>query len=228
MSGWIKIYRSISKHWLFTDAERLRAWIIILLEVNHAEKPVMIDGEKLECGRGQSVNSIKTWAKLFGNWSRGRTRTFLSLLQNERMIELEGLRKTTRLTVINYSIYQDEKPTESQQKATNKNVKNVKNEKKDSIGDVKSFFDIHHSVLDTPEFLEAWADWEKYRQEIGHKLTERAIKIQINFLAQQPDPIACINQSIISGYRGFFPVKGKAEKKQPSDVELKFLRGEIG
>ena len=124
--GWISIHRKIQKHWIYEDAERFRAWITIIMECNHQDKKVLIDGELVECKRGQSLNSVKTWVKLFGRyWSRQKVRTFFSALEGDSIINQQGTRKTTILTVLNYDTYQTEptnrKPTDNQQITTNNN-----------------------------------------------------------------------------------------------------------
>src|SRR5437762_1325568 len=39
-SGYVKLFRSIRKHWLWQDAEKLKWWIDILLECNHEYRKV--------------------------------------------------------------------------------------------------------------------------------------------------------------------------------------------
>lgn len=38
MAGWISLYRSIQEHWLWKDAEMLRAWLDLLLLANYEDK----------------------------------------------------------------------------------------------------------------------------------------------------------------------------------------------
>ena len=158
MSGWIKLHRKITCHWIFQKPEYLHAWITILLKVNHSDKKVLIQGELIECGRGQSLNSLATWTGLFGRgWTIQKTRTFFKLLKNDNMINIEGLRKTTRLTVCNYDSYQDEQHTNNTQTTrkqhtdntqitTNKNDKNDKNDKNNKYNDYISTI---NNVLNT-------------------------------------------------------------------------------
>ena len=116
MSGWIRLHRKIRDHWIYQNAEYFKAWITVLMECNHIDNKVLIDGEILKCKRGQSVNSIKTWTKLFGKkWTRQKVRTFFSLLQQDNMIATKGVRKTTILTVLNYKTYQGLVTTDNQQ-----------------------------------------------------------------------------------------------------------------
>jgi len=132
MAGWIKTYRAIQDHWIFSDAEKLRAWMIILFTVNFEDKKQMIEGEIIECKRGQSILSLNSWAEKFGRkWSIQKVRTFFNLLKKDKMITTEGLRKTTRLTVCKYDTYQDEQQRDNieithRQQGDNKEITTTK------------------------------------------------------------------------------------------------------
>lgn len=170
MEGWIKIHRQIQKHWVWSNAEYFKAWIAIIMFVNHEPKKVLIHGELFECDRGQSLMSLQNWVKIFGkNWTIQKVRTFFTLLENDAMICTKGMRKTTCLTVCNYDSYQDlqqtnNKQTTDKQQAnnkqitTNKNDKNYKNEKNykeediiisDEIKKLKEDFERFNNWLDT-------------------------------------------------------------------------------
>ena len=143
--GWIKLHREIKNHWIWGKPEYFQAFVAIIMECNHTDQMCLISGELIECKRGQKIYSLSTWAKIFGKgWTVQKVRTFLKLLESDSIINTQGLRKTTRLTLINYETYQSEKHTndmkitDSQHRANTeitqrqqqlKNVKNVKNEK---------------------------------------------------------------------------------------------------
>lgn len=138
-TGYIKLYRSIKKHWLWNDEKRLKWWLTILMDVNHAPRKILIKGTLIDCARGQSLNSLQTWAKEFRT-SIQSTRTFLRLLESDAMITTEGLQKTTRLTVCNYVCYNESQQTNNMQLTrsqhatntpltTNNNVNNYNNDK---------------------------------------------------------------------------------------------------
>lgn len=140
-TGFIKVYRSIQKHWIFSNPEYLRAWMIILMEVNYKDKKVLIHSDLLDCKRGESLNSLATWAELFSSkkgkrWTVQNVRTFLKLLKNDSMISLKGERKTTRLTVCNYGSYQslltDNQQTTNRQLTDNQQTTNNKQERKEA------------------------------------------------------------------------------------------------
>lgn len=107
-SGWISVYRSIRNHWIFPKGRSLsdfEAWILILLEVNHSEVKVRIGNRLLICRRGESLNSLDTWSRLF-HWNKSKVRRYFKLLESDTMIKTNNVYKTTHLTVLNYDSYQ--------------------------------------------------------------------------------------------------------------------------
>ena len=129
MSGWIKLHRSIKENWIYDNPEYLKAWITILMDVNHKGNKVLLGAELVDCPRGSSLNSLSTWASKFGHtWTIRKVRTFLKLLENDKMIDRQGLSKTTRLSVCNYGTYQDTcqaNDTQSDRQMTNRRQTDV-------------------------------------------------------------------------------------------------------
>lgn len=106
--GFIALHRSIQNHWIFDDAERLRAWLIMLMTVNHKENKTLIKGKLLACPRGESLLSHSSWATKFGKgWNRQKVIRFFKLLESDSMIEQVNEQVTTRVIINNYAGYQD-------------------------------------------------------------------------------------------------------------------------
>lgn len=105
--GWIKISRSLLSHWIWRSDHRLKWWLDILLNVNHADSKALIRGRLVECKRGQSVMSLETWAKRW-NVSKKTVKDFFELLQSDSMLVYENIKITTRITVCKYDTYQGE------------------------------------------------------------------------------------------------------------------------
>jgi len=179
-TGWISIYRSIFTHWLaptnrpFTDLE---AWIYILVNVNHSTRKVRLGNSIIECKRGESINSLDTWAKAF-KWNKSKVRRFLNVLQNDNMIRLKSVQKTTHLTVCKYDSYQQmrndnetivkHKRNDSETIVTpNNNVNNYNNENNINISfdDLKDFF-----IKTTGKKIRVVS--EKTKKEINKRLKE--------------------------------------------------------
>lgn len=142
MEGWIKVHRNIMEHWLWQEKvySRLQAWLEMIMLANHTGNKVRIGNDLVYVERGSFITSDLKLAARWG-WSKTKVRAFLSMLENDNMIEKKTDRKKTTITIVNYGIYQESKTTEKPQKDheetikelqknTNKNVKNDKNEKK--------------------------------------------------------------------------------------------------
>jgi hypothetical protein len=110
--GYIKLYRSIENHWISCNPYYYQAFNRLLFRVNHTKNTELIEGEIIECDRGQSIYSLSSWVDIFNKklkkrwWTIQKVRTFFSLMQKDNMLVIEGLRKTTRLTICNYESYQ--------------------------------------------------------------------------------------------------------------------------
>ncbi|MBA7523537.1 hypothetical protein ES705_15664 [subsurface metagenome] len=104
--GYISIHRKIRDHWLWKDPVKFQWWIDLLLEVNHKPDHYNIDGKLILCGRGQGIKSIKSWAERW-NTDRNIARKFLRLLESDKMISIETMKRTSRVTILNYNLYQN-------------------------------------------------------------------------------------------------------------------------
>jgi hypothetical protein len=143
--GWIKLHRKIVENEIWKERRvfsRAECWIDILLEVRHNEQPVnvVIKNCIVECQQGQSVRSIEQWAARWG-MNKSKARRVLDLFKRCSMIDLECVKVSTRLTVLKFSEYNDQRHADETQMKHKRNTdetqmnpnKNVKNEKKERM-----------------------------------------------------------------------------------------------
>ncbi len=103
-AGFVSLHRSIRDHWIWDDPIKLKWWLDILMECNHSEQKVSIGFDLITCKRGESLNSLLTWGKMW-RVDVSTVRRFFKLLENDKMIVTKNVQKTTRLTVCNYDTY---------------------------------------------------------------------------------------------------------------------------
>ena len=179
--GYIKLYRELQKHWLWENDkpfDKRSAWIDILMMANHTGKKFLLGQELIEIDRGQTVTSELKLMERWG-WSKSKVRNFLQLLEKDSMIIKNSDTKKTTLTVCNYSKWQDSETTEEPHRDqsetdakpredTNKNVKNVNNEKKKDIEDF---------------FNECWSMYprKKGKDKISNTVKEKRFKMGDEF-----------------------------------------------
>jgi hypothetical protein len=139
-TGWISLYRSVQKHWIFDNDKYFKWWIIMLFEANHQDKKLVLGYEVFEIKKGQSANSLRTWARLFNTGTKSVTK-FFKMLEKDSMITKEtigkGKQSTTLINIDNYGTYQGSKETQRDTQGdtlrerkgyTNNNVNNVNKE----------------------------------------------------------------------------------------------------
>jgi uncharacterized phage protein (TIGR02220 family) len=133
MSGWIKLHREINSHWIWSNSDYFKWWIDILLEVNHTPAKVLIKGKVYNCGRGEKLYSLDTWASRWGT-NKSKVKRFLEMLQKDEMICVKNETQTTRITICKYDDYQEnENKSETQVKrkrnASETQVKSIQERK---------------------------------------------------------------------------------------------------
>lgn len=106
-SGFIKLFRQITKHWLwFADPfDRAHAWIDLLLMANWETATNCINGQVFEQKCGEVVTSISFLAKRW-RWSENKVRRFLKVLTAEGMVRTDGRPYGTSITIENYTHFQ--------------------------------------------------------------------------------------------------------------------------
>ena len=106
-NGWIKLHRKIADNWIWSDPEKLRAWLDLLLMVNHEDKEIPVNGKMMTIKRGQKLTSIVKLAERW-KWNRKRVVRFLCLLEGSAMVTTKGSTVGTLITVVNWDFYQGE------------------------------------------------------------------------------------------------------------------------
>lgn len=106
MSGWIKIYREITQHWIFQDAEKFKWWIDMIFLASYEGNRVLVGNHLVSLKRGQFIASI---AFLVKRWGVGKDKVinFLKLLQVDGMIDKVTDNNVSIITICNYESYQD-------------------------------------------------------------------------------------------------------------------------
>lgn len=138
--GFVKIYRKIKEWGWYSHPATKDLFIHLLLECNH--KPFNFMGYSID--RGSVVVGRKKLSKELG-FSERKIRTALNNLKTTNEVTIKTTSKFSIISIVNYEIYQSERPTErpakrpafDQQTTT---IKECKNDKNKALGDVVSTF----------------------------------------------------------------------------------------
>lgn len=123
--GWICIHRKIQDNIIWNDKpfNRGAAWIDLLMLANHEDKKIIFNGSVIEVKRGEKITSLRKLSERWG-WSITKTKKFLNLLSDEKMINYKSDSKKTVYSIVNYEVYQDNENTKSNTEITLKENKN--------------------------------------------------------------------------------------------------------
>jgi len=139
--GWVKLYRKVLENpFCEGNAERLGFWTTILLMANHRGKTFYFGNQSVTCSEGQFATGRKSFSEKT-NVSEMKVERWLNVLEDAQQIAQQKNNKFRLITVKNWKQYQtdeqqnaqhpnNKRTTDAQQTNTNKNVKNVENEKK--------------------------------------------------------------------------------------------------
>lgn len=108
MKGWISLHRQIMDHWLYKEKRvfsRYEAWLDIVMLASHDDTTFVHGNEVVAVERGEFITSELKLMERWG-WSKSKVRSFLDVLQKDRMLDRKTDSKKTALKVHNYAVYQ--------------------------------------------------------------------------------------------------------------------------
>ncbi len=193
MEGWIKLHRKLLDNPIIVkDSDYLSVWIYVLLNATHKEYDTLFQGKRITLKKGQLITGRKSISEKL-KINESKVQRILKTLENEQQIKQQKGNKNRLITILSWDKYQqDEHQTEQQvnnnrttseqQVNTNKNEKNIKNDKNvttivgdscvDGLQEIIDFYDENIGMI-TPHGIEVLSDYEK---ELGKDIVIFAMK----------------------------------------------------
>ena len=165
ITGWIKIYRSLSNKGWYKKSDYVHLWINILIKATHRGIEFMFNGENVKLSAGQFITGRKKLSEETGISESKIERILKFFEENEQQIEQQKTNRNRLITVLNWDLYQVTEQQSEQPVDTNKNVKNKKN--------IKEFWDLYHSITKLPKSDKEAA--KKYWAALSEKEKQKAI-----------------------------------------------------
>lgn len=181
--GWIKLHRKIRDNPIFNDHQLLRLWLICLTEATHKERDQIIGKQTVHLMPGQFVTGRFDIKELYNQGLKPKEKVtgektvfrWLETLESGGFLTIEKTNKYSIVTIDKWGFYQGEdtnddqqndqqmtnkRPSNDQQMTTNKNVKNVENEKNDKkkeyTSDFESFWNAYPRKIGKAEAFKTW------------------------------------------------------------------------
>ena len=153
--GWISIHRKILKNPIIKmnkSYSRFEGWVWLLLRATYSNQKVVLGSDIYHLKSGEILTSQKKLCKQF-NWGNSKLRTFLKLLEKDKMIVVKTNKKLTHLTILNFNELQKNQTTTKSQPNHNQIHSNKDNKVNKDISE--RFFSayLRFEVLDKPGVL---------------------------------------------------------------------------
>lgn len=231
MQGWIKLHRKMLDNPIVCkDSDHLAVWVYLLLNATHESYPALFKGKKVSLEPGQLITGRKSISSKL-SVSESKTKRILIELESDQQIDRQRSNQNSLITILNWDKYQDvdqrngqqvtsQRPASDQPVTTNKNVKNDKNVKEDIYSAIP--VELHEPVK---RFLE-------HRKKIKKAMSEHAVELMVKKLADLSKgdiktSIQILEQSILNGWSGVFPLKADRKEQPKEDPYIKIMREEM-
>ena len=139
-NGYIKLYRQILDNPVVCkDSDHFAVWVYLLLNATHDNIDMLFNGKRITLKPGQLITGRKSISSKL-NIEESKVRRIINLFKIDQQIDQQTSNKNSLITILKWSSYQNNdqqneqqvtnnRPTSDQQVTTNKNDKNVKNDK---------------------------------------------------------------------------------------------------
>lgn len=115
MSRWVRLQTSVFSHEIFpreTFSQR-EAWIWLIANAAWKDTTHRVGNTVVEVPAGSLMTTLRNLQKEWGWGSDYRVRSFLNVLENQRMVSLDTNAGKTQITLCNYGQYQNVQRTEN-------------------------------------------------------------------------------------------------------------------
>lgn len=224
MSRWVRIQADVFDHAVFAPepySER-EAWLWLISKAAWKETRHRVGNAMTTVPVGSLFVTLRELQETWGWGSDYRVRTFLKLLQSEGMIAVDANAGKTRVTICNYSRYQNPDRDENAEKTQTERTENALKTPEHQNTNTSS---LRSEGRRTPrDELEIVLDAERaqavidHRQRIRKPLTAHAAKLLAGKFAKVADPNAAADAMVANGWQGFEPqwLENRGAIHQPS------------
>lgn len=136
-SGFIGLYRSITRHWIYPKDifTKYEAWIDLLLIINYEENKTFTGFDLEVCYPGETITSQQKLMKKWG-WSKSKLLKFLEVLKKDHMLDFKSDNKKTTIKILNFKKYQDFAGIQKLKKDHKKTVEKLQKDYEKTIEDL--------------------------------------------------------------------------------------------
>ena len=236
-NGWIKLHRKIIDSAVFENPKILKLWIWCLCKASHKGYESMVGNQIVVLQEGQFIFGRKKASSEL-KIKESMVYKYIKLLEKLEMINIKSNNKFSIITIEKWAFYQFDNDEEQQQKEQQRNNKGTtKEQQRNTNKNVKNDKNVKEIIYsDVPELNETIIAFIDYRKSIKKPMSDRAITLLLGKLNKMSnsvqEQIEILNQSILNGWQGIFPLKndsglGKKSSFQGRNYDFDELEKQI-
>ena len=223
-NGYIKLYRKMLDNPIICkDSDHLAIWVYLLLNATHDNIDMLFNGRRITLKAGQLITGRKSISSDL-TICESKVQRVLKSFEIEQQIEQQKSNKNRLVTILNWSSYQtseqqneqqvnNNRTTSEQQVNTNKNDKNVKNDKnKEYIGAFDDF------SIKFPQYEKPLREYKRMRVDMKKKMTSRAEELFIAKLKELIDKgydgLALIDEALSKNWLSIYEPKKSINQRE--------------
>jgi hypothetical protein len=111
--GYVKIWRKLADNGLLSHADACQLFLFLMVKATHKPHKILVGSQVLTLEPGQFFTGRQWLARELGSTEK-KVRTSLEVLRKTGIIDQQTTSKGSIISLINWSAYQDERPTEGQ------------------------------------------------------------------------------------------------------------------
>ena len=209
--GWIKLHRIAMDGPIWQNKNMWRVFSWCLMRASHKKHVQMVGLTKVELGPGQFI---------FGRDAAGRETGLppstvwgcMQWLKSNNTIDIKSDNKKSIVTLVNWAFYQSCED-ESDSKANGKSKHRLT-----AVRHKQEVFPLEILKNEKNPLDQALDDFAEHRRKMKKPMTPRATKLLLGELdklaATDREKIAILNQSILNGWTGVFPLKQQGKQAE--------------
>ncbi|MBN6206239.1 DnaD domain protein [Ralstonia pickettii] len=197
MQGYIKLYRKIMDSPVWSDPNYLKLWMYCLMKATHKEREVIAGNQVVTLEPGQFITGRESLSEDLNKGAKPKQKLsdstwwrYLNNLKNWQMLHIKKTNKFSVVSIINWHQYQEtehqmniKRTSDEHRMNTNKNVKNVNNDKElfssnseQEFSEVMKFYqeNLQRGISESPFNLSLITQWF---EEFGSELLLAAMKV---------------------------------------------------
>lgn len=170
LSGFIRLYRSISNKGWYRKSEYVHLWVHILIKANHSGREIFFNGKNIKINQGEFITGRKQLQEETGINESKIERILNFFEKSEQQIEQQKTTKNRLIRVLNWENYQTKKIKEQQFEQQVNNKRTTTEQQLNTNNKLKELNNDNNEISKVSVGVDFDFFWNDYDKKVGDKI----------------------------------------------------------